>query len=313
MSLFGMVRLGSSVAVLDFACVGSALSVRSMSRLGSSLSLFGGLIMGASLSVFDFATVGSSLSLRSFSRFGSSMAIFSTFQLAGDLQFTTADKGIYSRNSDGTTTKRITFPDGTVGAGYEGHLHGTWESEGVVTSSDRRLKRDITPLHQTLLSRMSTVKGTTGEGLDASSSSGSGSGTGTGAKKKTRQEAVDWVLRELRPVSFTFRKGVDSKSMQGKHRYGFVAQEVEKVVPDLVRDIGATKTMMYNDLIAMITVAAQDHQERLDQHHGEVGKLRSLLKRLAEKLGHLQKRVKRVIGPLEPRAGLRGVGKTSQR
>jgi hypothetical protein len=232
------------------------------------------------------------------------MAIASTLYVTGDLGFAT-DKGIYSRDDGGVLTKRMTFPDGTS---YQGHLHGTWESENVVTTSDRRLKSDITPLHQTLLSRMSHVKGTNDEPSAASSGS-----SGIGAKKKTRGEAVDWVLRELRPVSFTFRQGIDSKSMQGKQRYGFIAQEVEKVLPDVVRDLGATKTMMYNDLIAMITVAAQDHQERLDQHHGEVGKLRGLLKRLAEKLGHLQKRVKRVIGPLEPKAVLRGATKTSQR
>lgn len=305
MSIFGSMRIGSSVAVLGFASLGSSLSLRSVSRLGSSLALLG-MSRGASLSVFDFAAVGASLSLRSFSRFGSSMAIFSSIKLAGDLQFATVGAGIYGRNGDGTVTKRITFPDSS--GTYEGILHGTWEAETTITTSDRRLKTDITPLHQTLVSRMSHMKGTNIDPLAANKDGGK-----VAAKKKTRGEAVDWVLRELRPVSFTFKKGADSKSMQGKQRYGFIAQEVEKVLPDVVRDLGATKTMMYNDLIAMITVAAQDHQERLDQHHGEVGKLRGLLKRLAEKLGHLQKRVKRVIGPLEPKAVLRGATKTSQR
>lgn len=228
------------------------------------------------------------------------MALFGSLQCGGNIQFTTADAGIYSRNNDGSITKRMTFPDPSAPAPtYAGVLHGTWEAENAVATSDRRLKTDITPLHQTLLSRMSHVKGE--KVKDVASRAG-------GLKKKSRTEAVDWVLRELRPVSFTFKKGIDAKTMQGQQRYGFIAQEVEKVAPNLVKDFGATKAMMYNDLIAMITVAAQDHQERLDQHQGEVGKLRSLLKRLAEKLSHLQTRVKRVIGPLEPRAGLRGSG-----
>jgi hypothetical protein len=124
---------------------------------------------------------------------------------------------------------------------------------------------------------------------------------GSRGMKQDRRDAIDWVLRELRPVSFTFRQGADTKSMNrhSQQRFGFVAQEVEKVMPDLVTDTGATKSMMYQDFIAMITLATQDHQERIEQHNGEVGKLRSLVQRLGEKLGHLQKRVARVIAPLE--------------
>jgi len=146
---------------------------------------------------------------------------------------------------------------------------------------------------------------------DSSSNATVGGGSvGTKKKKKdTRRDAVDWVLRELRPVSFVFREGLDSKNMQGKRRYGFIAQEVERVAPELVREMGDHKSLVYQDFIAMITLAAKDHQERIEQHHGEVGKLRGLLKRLGEKLGQLQKRVSRVIGPFEPKAGLRATAK----
>lgn len=109
--------------------------------------------------------------------------------------------------------------------------------------------------------------------------------------KDQRSTAIEWVLRELRPVSFSFKKGTDHKTM-GESRYGFVAQEVERVVPDIVHNgEGDTKYMMYQDMIAMITLAAQDHQEKLESHGGEVNKLRSLVKRLADKLSRLQQRV----------------------
>jgi hypothetical protein len=207
----------------------------------------------------------------------------------------------------------MSFPDGSS---YEGTLHGTWEADSAISTSDRRLKSSIAPLHQTLISQMSRARGEVDASSDSAGSSAAGSAvgssSGTGPKKKERKDAVEWVLRELRPVSFTFKQGIDSKTMQGKQRYGFVAQEVEKVVPSLIHDTGTTKSMLYQDLIAMITMAAQDHQERLQQHNGEVGKLRGLLKTLAEKLGHLQKRVVRVIGPYEPKAGLRATATPAQ-
>lgn len=239
------------------------------------------------------------------------MAINALCTLGGNLEFTTIGAGIYSKASDGSIGKRITFPNGDT---YNGILHGAWQADNAISTSDRRLKSSIAPLHHTLLSHMSRVEGAKNQQLDPSSNSttapadakAGSSGTGAEAKKKTKGDAVNWMLRELRPVSFTFRKGLDSKNMQGKQRYGFVAQEVERVVPELVKEAGGHKAMIYQDFIAMITLAAQDHQERIEQGQGEMGKLRGLLKRLGEKLGHLQKRVTRVIGPLEPKAGYRG-------
>lgn len=279
--------------------------------MGAAISIQGGLRMGSSFSVMSFATIGSSLSLRSFARFGSSISICGSVHIGDASQgvvFQVAGKGVYAAQSDGSKTRRISFPDPNANAGVGGILHGTWQSDSTITTSDRRLKNAITPLHKTLIQRMSEVKDASPEPGKLDSSSGDARAT----KPKNRQDAVDWILRELRPVSFSFKQGIESKSIQGTQRYGFVAQEVQKTVPNLVQDTGSTKSMLYQDLIAMITMAAQDHQERLEQHNGEVGKLRGLLKRLSEKLGHLQKRVVRVIGPFEPKTGLRASQTTAQ-
>lgn len=172
----------------------------------------------------------------------------------------------------------MTFPDRTTGGGI---LHGTWIADAEIATSDRRLKKGITPLHRTLLARMADEKvGPYNKNL--------------AGMKEQRRAAIDWILRELRPVSFSFRQGIDSKSMNP--RYGFVAQEVERVVPDLVHDDGSNKYMIYQDLIAMITLAAQDHQDRLEQHHGEVDTLRGLVKKLGEKMRQLQSRVSKLTG-----------------
>jgi hypothetical protein len=242
------------------------------------------------------------------------MAIFGTMTINGDLTFGNTNAAIYGQTVSGTYERAISFPAATSGI-----LHGTWQADSAVGTSDRRLKTNIAPLHQSLLSHMARAKGPTiknSGGWDRAPAANDNvtentsilekeadivESSSSGPARNGRRDAVEWVLRELRPVSFTFRQGADSKNMnhQRQPRYGFVAQEVEKVVPDLVVDTGATKSMMYQDFIAMITLAAQDHQERLEQQTSDVGKLKSLLKRLGEKLSHLQKRVARVIGPLE--------------
>ena len=61
---YGMARLGSVVSVVDFVHLGSSLSFRSFSRLGScSLSCRSFARFGSSLSVHRMATLGSSLSV----------------------------------------------------------------------------------------------------------------------------------------------------------------------------------------------------------------------------------------------------------
>merc|ERR1712176_744795 len=67
------------------------------------------------------------------------------------------------------------------------------------------------------------------------------------------------LLRELRPVSFSFRQGPEAKQA----RYGFVAQELEKVLPDIVRTHKDEKHVLYQDMIAVLTLAAQVQQDRL--------------------------------------------------
>ena len=42
---------------------------------------------------------------------------------------------------------------------------------------------------------------------------------------------VAWALRELRPVAYRFRAGAEAKYT----RFGFIADELERVLPELVR------------------------------------------------------------------------------
>lgn len=85
------------------------------------------------------------------------------------------------------------------------------------------------------------------------------------------------MLSELRPVSYFMKteNNVEAKNL----RFGFIAQEVEKFLPSLVKTHPNTgdKSILYSDIIAVITMALQhelhltqslmvrveDHEERL--------------------------------------------------
>lgn len=236
--------------------------------------------MGNSLSVLACTNLGSSLSLRSFCRMGAALSVVGVVKLPSSVQMT-ADSAIYAFDTSvNTLTRRMSFP----GSGSEGILHGFWTADQALTTSDRRFKRDIKPLHRTLLARMKF------DGESPANEFEDGPDDAVpGATRDERASAVDWVLRELRPVSFSF-KNADTKKF-GDRRYGFIAQEVEKIIPELVRNRGNTKYMVYQDLISLVTLAAKDQQERLEKHQTEVSKLRTLVSKLGEKLGSLQSRV----------------------
>ncbi|CAE7786730.1 unnamed protein product [Symbiodinium sp. CCMP2456] len=151
-------------------------------------------------------------------------------------------------------------------------LHGTWTypSSGAVTSQgarDRRLKTEITPLRRTL-------QGMQPQGENA-----------TGQKKKG--DGALWMLRQLRPVSYSFKAGSESKYM----RFGFIADELETTVPQVVRS-GGTKQGVENskkvqmfDLIALLTAAGQSQQEVIenqDQVESEFEAFKAELKLLKE-------------------------------
>jgi hypothetical protein len=143
-----------------------------------------------------------------------------------------------------------------------GDLHGSWNSEAIMTTSDRRLKTSIEPLYRTLAGQ-----------LQARSKSGSSSSSLPlqGAALQQQQQPgmrgaetpVNWLLRELRPVSFRLKRGPEAKYL----KFGFIAQELENVFPNLVRTTGVddTKSVAMQDLVAVLTLALQMLQKDFDE------------------------------------------------
>lgn len=291
LSLRSFARLGSSVSVLDELNMGSSLSLRSVARLGSRLSLFNCARFGKSLSVLDAGHFGSSMSIRGCTRLGSGLSIFNTLRLNGAdtdgvnkfLTFSNADTYIAQGSSKlevwVNTGKSATFEsDGGI-------LHGSWNVESSLVTSDRRLKTNIMPLQRTLrevVAPRGEKKAPTGiAGVPSPSQS-------IGAKNAASDGAL-WLLRQLRPVSYSFRKGMDSKFM----RFGFIADELESVIPEVVRrpgdrDVEDQKAVVYQDLIALIAAATQSQQKLIETQQARVAQLEEMQQKMMQKIMALE-------------------------
>lgn len=72
------------------------------------------------------------------------------------------------------------------------------------------------------------------------------------------------VLKSIRPVSYYY----NDKRLGTNLRYGFIAQEIQEILPDLVEtgtDEMKTLGVNYIDLIAVLTQAIKDQQDEIDE------------------------------------------------
>lgn len=78
-------------------------------------------------------------------------------------------------------------------------------------------------------------------------------------------------LLQLRPVSFRWNAG----PRKGEEDIGFLAQEVEQVVPEVVyTDRGGTKSIEYAKLIPILVNAVQVQQADIDELKAEIDEMR---------------------------------------
>lgn len=242
LSIFGRTRLGSSLSVLDLSHLGSTLSLRSSVRFGSKLSIFGSARFGSSLSILDFVTLGSSLSVGTIKtntvKYGST-STYASFASTSIQFYASATRGLQVSSTGGT-------------------LHGAWTADATVTTSDRRLKKNIEPLYRTIAQQALQ----------------------RGGAQQNRDQPVSWLLRELRPVSFNLKHGPEAKYL----KFGFIAQELETVFPNLVRTVENTdlKAVASQDLIAVLTLALQTLQKDFEDARRELEEQRLRLARLEQ-------------------------------
>jgi len=178
-----------------------------------------------------------------------------------------------------------------------GTLHGTWDSDNALSMSDRRLKQDIVPLQRTLRDALSSAMSAAASGQADGTVDAVGSQQPGGAKAASQKPGASstdstlWLLRQLRPVSYSFKKGAESKYM----RFGFIADELESVVPQVVRNVGNRnradfedqKAVVYQDLIALLVAASQQQTQKLDEQNAEIAALRDAQATQAEQMAEL--------------------------
>ena len=78
------------------------------------------------------------------------------------------------------------------------------------------------------------------------------------------------ILKKLNPVSFTFKD-----DEQNKKHFGFIAQELEILYPELVSDNeGGFKTVNYIEMIPILLSQMKNMQEEIDKLKDEIKKIK---------------------------------------
>jgi len=154
------------------------------------------------------------------------------------------------------------------GDGNPSWLYGSWNVDHIqvtttVSTSDRRLKSDIRSLSE-------------------------------GVSTKGGDHSPEWVLRQLRPVSFKYRSVDDApvrvEQKTGERvRYGFVADEVEQVLPETVHNLGEKgadpdlQGVTYQDFIALLVAAQQASEARMAEMEKRLSITEQLLEYMLKK------------------------------
>ncbi len=87
--------------------------------------------------------------------------------------------------------------------------------------------------------------------------------------KKNVENITDTsILSELRPVIFQWK----DKEEEQRPQYGLIAQEVEEVLPDIVRGQEGNKTVSYTSLIPFLVKKVQEQQAQIDAQQAQMVK-----------------------------------------
>ncbi|WP_414462395.1 tail fiber domain-containing protein [Hyphomicrobium sp. DY-1] len=116
--------------------------------------------------------------------------------------------------------------------------------------------------------------------------------------KSLQEDSGLAVIEKMTPVSFHWKDPKSGTELQ----YGFIAQDMKKVLPDIVRNTGLkTKDtpdgllrIEYNGLIAPIVKAVQDLKHLFDDDHGELKKLQAANENLEHRVDELQRELEKL-------------------
>lgn len=150
---------------------------------------------------------------------------------------------------------------GNVGIGMTSpserlHVAGNIYATGTITPSDAKFKTNINPIG----SALNTVT-------------------------KLHGVSYNWKTEEFKDKGFS----------EGTH-YGVIAQEIEKVLPDVVRtDPNGDKAVAYNEIIPILIEAIKEQQKTIEAQQNKIDKLeqqQAMISALYEKVNALEKQMK---------------------
>ena len=93
-------------------------------------------------------------------------------------------------------------------------------------------------------------------------------------------------LSKLNPVNYDWREDeFKNKGFNDKKQWGFIAQEVEKVMPELVGvDKDDYLTLNYTGFVPLLTKAMQEQQTEIDNQQKEIDELKAQLQSIMKML-----------------------------
>ncbi|AZA98245.1 tail fiber domain-containing protein [Chryseobacterium joostei] len=91
----------------------------------------------------------------------------------------------------------------------------------------------------------------------------------------TEIKSSDEIVSKLRPVSYFWNETGKKKGGNAQLQYGLVAQDVEKVLPNIVStDNEGYKSVNYNELIPLLLQAVQEQGKKIDELQKEIQQLK---------------------------------------
>ena len=82
------------------------------------------------------------------------------------------------------------------------------------------------------------------------------------------------AIMSLNPVTFTYKPELDHSRVKGQMHYGLIAEEVEKVVQELVgyEDDNVTpRTVRYEEMVSLLVRGMQEQQKQIEELKRQVG------------------------------------------
>lgn len=164
-------------------------------------------------------------------------------------------------DANGTLACSMIHENGT-GVGID-MVPGTWNGGGAVVSGSPSLYTPV-KLDVNGLTRTTTLVVTSDKNLKSDIK-----------KFSNASEIVD----KLNPVSYSWK----NKEQDGRQHYGFLAQELEKVLPNLViTDDKGIQAINYIELIPLLTKSISEQNKRISDLENQLNTLMDEYKNLAE-------------------------------